>query len=92
VWYELAWHLDNGTILAPGVGAPVDYLTDLADSVVTAPLDAAISWRAAALSAHPAFPKDPFDRLIYATAIHRGAPLITRDERLLAFDSRTCRW
>jgi PIN domain nuclease of toxin-antitoxin system len=92
VWYELAWHLGNGTIIAPGPTSELDYLTRLSDSVVTAPLDAAIAWRAASLSAHPAFPKDPFDRLIYATAVQRGAPLVTRDTRLLGFDSATCRW
>ena len=69
-----------------------EYLKGLSDSVVTAPLDAAIAWRAACLSAHPAFPRDPFDRLIYATAVERSTPLVTRDERLLAFDSATCRW
>lgn len=38
------------------------------------------------------FPGDPADRLIYATARHRGAPMVTRDQRLLAFDPRGTAW
>ena len=79
-------------LMAPIPDWGAEYLTGLSDSVVTAPLDAAIAWRAAALSAHPAFPNDPFDRLIYATALQRGVPLVTRDQKLLDFDSATCRW
>ena len=39
-----------------------------------------------------AFPGDPADRLIYATARHRGALMITRDARLRDFDPRGTRW
>jgi len=37
---------------------------------------------AAAVSLPSSFPGDPADRLIYATAIEGGWPLITKDERL----------
>lgn len=35
---------------------------------------------------------DPADRLIYATARSRGAPLVTRDRRLRDFDPRGTIW
>jgi PIN domain nuclease of toxin-antitoxin system len=45
--------------------------------------------RAAARAAElPAsFPRDPFDRVIYATAIEYGWRLVSKDERLRAADS-----
>jgi PIN domain nuclease of toxin-antitoxin system len=39
-----------------------------------------------------AFPGDPADRLIYATAQSLEAPLITRDARLRAFDPTGTIW
>ncbi len=39
-----------------------------------------------------AFPGDPADRLIYATARHHGAALVTRDRRLREFDPRGTAW
>jgi PIN domain nuclease of toxin-antitoxin system len=38
------------------------------------------------------FAGDPADRLIYATARDRGASLVTRDERIRAFDPRATIW
>lgn len=38
------------------------------------------------------FAADPFDRIIYATARAAGAPLVTRDERLRAFDPELTVW
>jgi PIN domain nuclease of toxin-antitoxin system len=40
----------------------------------------AIAATAAALG--DVFPKDPTDRVIYATAIETGWPLVTKDQRL----------
>jgi len=39
-----------------------------------------------------AFPGDPADRIIYATASVLGAPLVTRDAALRAFDPVRTRW
>ncbi|MGO9320442.1 MAG: type II toxin-antitoxin system VapC family toxin [Solirubrobacteraceae bacterium] len=47
---------------------------------------------AAALLDARAFPGDPVDRLIYATARATDAQLITRDEAIRAFDSRSTLW
>lgn len=38
------------------------------------------------------FPGDPVDRLLYATARARRAPLVTRDERLRRFDPDGTLW
>lgn len=45
------------------------------------PLTLAIATTAVDLPS--SFPGDPADRLIYATAVEHGWPLITKDERLL---------
>lgn len=54
------------------------------------PIDAAVALTAGSLP--DAFPGDPGDRLIYATAVVCRAALITRDERITAFDPERCRW
>jgi PIN domain nuclease of toxin-antitoxin system len=46
------------------------------------PVDGAIGIRAAGLGS---LPSDPIDRLIVATALERGAALLTADERLLSW-------
>jgi len=38
------------------------------------------------------FEADPFDRIIYATARAEDAPLVTRDERMHAFDPARAVW
>ncbi|TXF10635.1 type II toxin-antitoxin system VapC family toxin [Pelomicrobium methylotrophicum] len=47
------------------------------------PVDGAIALRAAGLGA---LPGDPIDRLIVATALERGAALMTADEGLLGWE------
>ena len=54
------------------------------------PLTAAIALGAAELPER--FPRDPADRLIYATARARGARLVTRDERLREYDPAGTVW
>jgi PIN domain nuclease of toxin-antitoxin system len=77
-WWELALHVRAGKI---SISIPLrSWLEELALEVRTMGITPAIAETAASLS--PAFPKDPADRLIYATAIETGWPLITRDERL----------
>lgn len=52
------------------------------------PLSPEIAVDAAQLS----FVGDPFDRVIYATARANDAPLVTRDERIRAFDPGRTIW
>jgi PIN domain nuclease of toxin-antitoxin system len=77
-WFELAWLGQHERISAP---MPVrSWLEALADQVRTVGATPAIA--ATAVSLPASFPGDPADRLIYATAIEHGWPLVTKDERL----------
>lgn len=55
-----------------------------------ADIDLDIAYRAGTLP-HP-FPGDPADRLIYATAVARGVPLITADRAIREFDPARTIW
>ena len=81
-WFELAWLAEHGrlTLLIP----VRSWLDQLARELRTAPLTPAIA--AAAVALPLSFPRDPADRLIYATALEHGWRLITKDDRLLAHD------
>ena len=59
--------------------------------VVALPLVPEDAVEAAALDTD-SFPPDPADRMIYATARSRGAPLVTKDRRLREFDPRGTIW
>jgi len=59
-----------------------------ADRVETLPLTAQVALDAAQLR----FEGDPADRIIYATARAADATLVTRDERLRAFDPDLTLW
>ena len=81
-WFELAWLAEHGrlTLLIP----LRSWLDQLARELRTAPITPAIA--AAAVALPPSFPRDPADRLIFATALEHGWRLITKDDRLLAHD------
>lgn len=55
------------------------------------PLTSDVAVRAALLERKD-FDGDPADRIIYASARLVGAPLVTRDRRIRAFDPRTAVW
>ena len=77
-WYELAWLAKHGRI---DLGMPArTWLEEISREVRTASITAAIADTAVALPA--AFPGDPADRIIYATAIENGWTLITKDRAL----------
>jgi PIN domain nuclease of toxin-antitoxin system len=79
-WYELAWLATDKRIETT---TTVDsWLGELADRVLTCNLTPAIA--ATANSFPETFPRDPADRLIYATAINSGMRLVTKDRRLRA--------
>jgi PIN domain nuclease of toxin-antitoxin system len=56
------------------------WLDDLSTVVWTVPISPAIAGTAAGLP--ESFPRDPADRLVYATAVEHGLPLVTKDQRL----------
>lgn len=77
-WFELAWLATRERI---EVNVPVStWLDGLAEHVRTIPITPAIAGTAVTLPS--SFPGDPADRLIYATAIHHGYQLVTKDRKL----------
>lgn len=82
-WFELAWLARHGRIL---LSVPTStWLRGLSAQVRTVGISPAIAQAAADLPA--SFPGDPADRIIYATAVDNGWPLITKDRRLRAHRS-----
>jgi PIN domain nuclease of toxin-antitoxin system len=79
-WLELAWLAKHERIL---VSVPLrSWLEALAAEVRTVGITPAVA--ATAVELPSSFPRDLADRLIYATAIEMGWPLITKDHALLA--------
>lgn len=77
-WYELAWLARHERI---SLAIPVlSWLGQLAEEVRTLGITPAIADTAVALPT--SFPGDPADRLIYATAVDHGVPLVTKDRKL----------
>ena len=81
VWFELAWLAAHGRII---VSIPIrSWLEELSSHVRTVGITTAIADTAESLS--DAFPGDPADRLIYATAVEQGWQLVTKDRRLRGY-------
>jgi PIN domain nuclease of toxin-antitoxin system len=77
-WFELAWLAKHERI---ALATPVrSWLEELARDLRTVGLSPAIADAAVALPS--TFPGDPADRIIYATAIETGWPLVTKDRAL----------
>jgi PIN domain nuclease of toxin-antitoxin system len=81
-WYELGWLAERQRIV---IDVPVrTWLEDLGAQVRTIGITPAIADRAVALPS--SFPRDPTDRIIYATAIEHGVKLVTRDRAITEHD------
>jgi PIN domain nuclease of toxin-antitoxin system len=78
-WWELAWLARHDRIVL--TVSIASWLEQLAAQVRSVPITPAIATTAVNLPA--SFPGGPADRLIFATAVENGWPLITKDERLL---------
>lgn len=77
-WYELAWLARHERI---AVTVPIrSWLEGLAAQVRTIGVTPAIADAAVALPT--SFPGDPADRMIYATAVEHGLPLVTKDRAI----------
>lgn len=74
-WHELAWLMHRGRL---GASLPIrPWLEELAAQVRT------VGTTPATAASLPApFPGDPAGRLIYATAVEYGWPLVTKDRRM----------
>jgi len=80
-WFELAWLAAHGRII---VSIPIrSWLEELSSHVRTVGITTAIADTAESLS--DAFPGDPADRLIYATAVEQGWQLVTKHRRLRGY-------
>jgi PIN domain nuclease of toxin-antitoxin system len=76
--WELAWLAENGRIQV--AGSVESFVRETVSRVILQPITPEIAALAVQLPA--GFPKDPADRLIAATAMVEGAPLVTADERI----------
>ena len=77
-WYELAWMARNERIV---LGVPVrTWLDGLAGQLRTIGLTPAIADTAVSLPS--AFPRDPADRQIFATAVEHDLLLVTKDRAI----------
>lgn len=81
-WHELAWLARYERIV---VDIPVrSWLEELGANLRTVGLTPAIADTAVSLPS--SFPRDPMDRLIYATAIEHGVKLVTKDQAITEHD------
>lgn len=81
-WYELAWLAERRRIV---LDVPIrSWLGDLSAQVRTLGITPAIADSAAGLPT--SFPRDPIDRIIYATAIEHGIKLVTKDRAIAEHD------
>lgn len=81
-WYELAWLAERHRIV---IDVPArSWLEGLGAQTRTVGITPAIAASAAALPS--SFPRDPTDRLIYATAIEHGVKLVTKDQAIAEHD------
>jgi PIN domain nuclease of toxin-antitoxin system len=82
-WYELAWLARHERIV---LDIPIrSWLEELGANVRTIGLTPAIA--DAAVSLPSSFPRDPADRLIYASAIEQGTRLVTKDRSIANYDA-----
>jgi PIN domain nuclease of toxin-antitoxin system len=89
--WEIAMLHSRGRLQMPTEVGLVELVSDILASLQMHVLP--ITPRIAALSQEPRFSHgDPTDRLIAATAIAEGLPLITADSRLLQVPGLRCIW
>lgn len=77
-FYELAWGISRGRI---GISESAEsFFQQIESKFLILPLTSRIARVAAELPA--TMPGDPFDRIIAATALTEGIPLVTANERI----------
>jgi len=82
-WYELGWLAERQRIV---IDIPIrTWLENLGAQVRTIGITPAIA--DSAVSLPNSFPRDPSDRINYATAIEHGVKLVTRDRAIAENDS-----
>ena len=86
--WEVAINFHKGSIGVPAT--LMDYLKGLEQAFQVLPITASIAERSIRFS--KAYPKDPTDRIIGATAIVHNARLVTADEKIRASGEVDCVW
>ncbi len=71
-------------------GSMIEFLRAAEAETLVLPIDSAIAERSMAFS--PRFPKDPSDRIIAATALVHGIPLVTSDAAIRKSGEVPCIW
>jgi PIN domain nuclease of toxin-antitoxin system len=85
---EIALQIARGRL---SVSSPVDVYLHFIESLFNVlPVDGRIAERSTRFGA--AYPKDPADQLIGATALVHGAKLVTKDERIRKSGEVDCIW
>jgi PIN domain nuclease of toxin-antitoxin system len=75
--YEIAWLSTNDRVAIDSLDS---FLANTEQRFVVLPLKSSVARLAAELPA--SFPGDPMDRIIAATALDQGVPLITKDRAM----------
>ena len=84
-WWELGWLAAHDRI---SINVPLrTWLGRMQEGIRTVSVTSAIA--ATAVELPTRLPADPADRLIYATAVEHGWPLVTKDRRLRGTDRST---
>ena len=76
--WELAWLAENHRLLV--AGSVESFVREMVAPVIVRPITAEIAAQAVRLGEK--YPRDPADRMIGATAIVEGIPLVTADEQI----------
>lgn len=86
--WELAMMIQRGLVRVKTT--PRDFLLEVERYFRVLPITAAIAERSVQFS--PRFPKDPSDRIIAATALIHGVPLVTADQLIRDSGEVPCIW
>ena len=86
--WELAWLIDRRRFEVST--SVLDFLQTVEQNFAVLPVTSAIADRTLRLSA--AYPRDPSDRLIGATALIHGLHLVTKDEKIRNSGEVNCIW
>jgi PIN domain nuclease of toxin-antitoxin system len=86
--WELAMMIQRGVVVVKTT--PRDFLSTVEQVFRVLPITAAVAERSVQFSSR--FPKDPSDRIIAATAIVHGMPLITADGQIRESGEVPCIW
>jgi PIN domain nuclease of toxin-antitoxin system len=78
--FERAWQSNSGRVQV--AGRIDDFVKECAAAFTVLAINAEVALQAVRLP--NSYPNDPQDRLIGATALVEGAPLVTADDRLAA--------